>query len=154
MSEEFENPIDKDNVTDIPSLLPYAHHRGSVAIKPEDKGKIKSKALAAMYEQTDMQMSQLYKQMELLVEQAKKLKNRKEISEIIYNAALGFDPLIGHTYHLYQRKNGQYLLSIVAPNEWGRSIPFERFCATVRLLAAHTWDILEGEVVVEVTEED
>jgi len=30
----------------------------------------------------------------------------------------------------------------VGPNEWGKSMPFESFVATVTLLSDHTWDIL------------
>ena len=143
-NQDFVNPIDADKVTETPSTLTYAHHRGSVAIKPEDRGKIKSKALSSMYQQTDLQLTQIYKQMELLVEQTRKLQARKEISERIYHAEMGFEPLVGMTYYLYLRKSGKYLLSIVAPEEWGGKLPFEKHVATVRLLADHTWDIIAG----------
>ena len=52
MSEEFINPIDPDKITETPSTLPYAHHSGSALIKPEDRGKIKGRALSAMDHQT------------------------------------------------------------------------------------------------------
>ena len=32
------NPIDKDKITETPSLLPYAHTIGGVVIRPEDVG--------------------------------------------------------------------------------------------------------------------
>ncbi len=50
--EEFINPIDKDKVAENPGLLPYAHHSSSAIIRPEDKGKIKGRAIMAMEEQT------------------------------------------------------------------------------------------------------
>ena len=38
------------------------------------------------------------------------------------------------------------LLAMVAPNEWGRrGIPYEKFVATVKLLADHTWEIIENK---------
>ena len=33
------------------------------------------------------------------------------------------------------------LLSLVAPEEWGRSFKYSRFLAKVTLLADHTWDV-------------
>ena len=165
--KEFVNPIDKSHTTDTPGFLPYAHERSGVVIKVEDKGKIKTKALNAMYQQTDVQMSQIYKQMETLVAQAKNLQSRKELSEKIYKATMGFEPYINEIYHVYQRKTGEYLLSLVAPAEWGKKIPFEKFLATVKMFADHTWQILEenehfkedfrdgeDEVIYEVRQEE
>ncbi|MEN9440240.1 MAG: hypothetical protein RLZ33_316, partial [Bacteroidota bacterium] len=123
--------------------LEYPHHAGSALVKPEDKGKIKGRALSAMEHQTDMQLGQIYEQMQLLAEQAKKLNDRKSISEFIYMAEMRFEPLINHVYHLYTKENGDYLLSLIAPNQWGRSKNNFTFIATVRLLADHTWDVLE-----------
>ena len=56
MADNFENPIDKDKVTENPHSLEYAHHVGSALIKPEDKGKIKGRAISAMEHQTDQQI--------------------------------------------------------------------------------------------------
>lgn len=140
--EEFQNPIDKDKITETPGSLPYAHHTGSALVKPEDQGKLKGRALSAMEHQTDMQLHQIYEQMQLLAEQAKKLQARKSISERIYGAEMRFEPLINHVYFLYEKDNGDQLLSLIAPEQWGRSGKQFTFVAEVRLLADHTWDIL------------
>ena len=140
-----ENPIDKDKVTETPHTLAYAHTIGGVVIRPEDVGKSKGLALSAMQEQTDMQLQQIKDQITLLAEQVKKIERRKELSQLIYSAEMGFDPLIGHEYHLYQRKNGQLLMSMVAPESWGRSFPFERHLSKVKLLSDRTWEILDGD---------
>lgn len=139
----FVNPIDKDKVAENPGLLPYAHMVGGVAIKPDDKGKVKGLAVTAMRQQTDMQMEQIYKQMELLAQQAKLLQDRKIISEKIYEANIGFQPIINKIYHVYEKKDGSATLSLVSPDEWGNNLPYEKFLATVRLLADHTWDVIE-----------
>lgn len=140
--EEINNPIDKDKTTDQPGLLPYAHTVGSAPVKPEDKGKIKGRALAAMEQQTEMQLKQIYEQMEVLARQAKMLQRRVEISQMVYAAEVPFEPFTGHIYYLYQRPDGSRVLMMVAPDEWGRSSKLE-FVAKLRLLADHTWDILE-----------
>ena len=146
MAEEaFLNPINKDKVAENPGLLPYAHTAGGAIIRPEDMGKTKGRSITAMRQQTDRQMNQLYEQMEVLARQAKLLAQRKEISERIYDAAMGFEPIINETYYMYERDTGEDLLSLVAPNEWGRSFKYSRFLAKCLLLADHTWDVEYNE---------
>ena len=140
---EIINPIDKDKVAENPGLLPYAHTVGGAEIKPIDKGKVKGRSLMAMQEQTQMQMDQIKEQIELLAKQAQAIQRRVEISNRIYESASGFEPLISHVYHLYEKKNGTWLLSMVGPREWGASHPFKAFLASVKLLADHTWEIVE-----------
>lgn len=143
----FVNPIDKDKVAENPHLLPYAHTVGGAVIKPIDKGRVKGLAVEAMHEQTNMQLDQLRKQMELLASQAQKIQKRVEVSEMIYNADIGFKPLINHIYYLYQKEDQAAILSVIGNNEWGRSgCPYPTFLAKVRLLADHTWEILEDKV--------
>jgi hypothetical protein len=136
---------EKDKITDYPGLIEYAHTVGSAIVKPEDKGRIKGTAIAAMHDQTDRQFRQLFEQMQTLVQQADYLKKRVEMSERIYQATMGFQPVINHTYYLYQRKDHTDVLSMVSPTEWGKSFPFEAFEAEVRLLADHTWEIVEAQ---------
>lgn len=143
--EDFINPIDPDKISLNPHSLEYGHHVGSAVIKPEDIGKQKGRALTAMEHQTDQQLTQLYEQMQLLADQAKKIQLRKDISERIYMATFRFDPIINHIYYLYEDENAQQILSIIAPNEWGRSKKNQyTYLATAKLLADHTWDILES----------
>jgi Protein of unknown function (DUF2452) len=139
------NPIDKDKVAENPGLMEYAHNVGGFVIKPTEKGQIKGKAMAAMEQQTTRQLKQLYEQMQTLAEQAKKLQDRAEISRQIYEAEMSFEPVIGHIYYLYRRKNGVYILSMVSPQEWGKSIPFQ-YISEVHLLADHTWEVLDAHI--------
>ncbi len=145
VEDPFLNPINPDKVAENPGLLPYAHTAGGAVIKPDDMGKVKGRSVLAMRQQTDRQMNQLYEQMEVLARQAKLLADRKEISERIYDAAMGFEPIISETYYLYEKENGADLLSLVAPEEWGRSFKYSRFLAKVTLLADHTWEVEYNE---------
>lgn len=138
----FKNPIDPDKITEMPGLLEYAHHVGSGVIKPEDKGKIKGRAVAAMHEQTGAQMQQIFEQMKTLAQQAKAINDRLAISERIYQAEMRFDPLIGRTYYLYT-KGEKDILTMVSPNEWGHKMPYDDYIASVKLLSDHTWEVLE-----------
>lgn len=138
-SEEGKVFVNREIYHKQMSILPYASSVGSVAIRPTKEGMIKHKALSAMEEQTNMQLDQIRQQIELLARQAQEIRKRKELSLMIYEARLSFKPQIGHTYHLYERKDGSHMLSLVAPNEWGGAGPFKQFISSVRLLADHTW---------------
>jgi len=120
------------------SVLPYASSITGVAIRPTKEGVIKHKALTAMEEQTNMQLDQIKQQIELLARQAQEISKRKELSLMIYEAKLSFKPQIGHTYHLYEKKDGSHTLSLIAPQEWN-SGPFKQYISSVKLLADHTW---------------
>ena len=80
--------------------------------------------------------------MNLLADQAKSIKERVEISQMIYNAEIRFEPLISHQYYLYEKDNGEFILLMIGNNEWGRSGCPYNFISTVRLLADHTWEII------------
>ncbi len=126
------------------SVLPYAHSVSGVAIIPTAEGTIKHKALQAMAEQTDMHLDQIKKQIELLALQANEIKRRKELSLLIYDAKINFTPQIGQVYHLYEKKDGNNTLSLVAPKEWGGGAgPFKAHLGGVKLLADHTWTEIE-----------
>ena len=95
-----KNPIDKDKVSDMPGLLEYAHHVGSAIIKPEDSGKIKSRALTAMREQTNMQVKNIYEQMQLLANQMNDIKKGLKLAKkyTIPKCVLSLCPAIPITF--------------------------------------------------------
>ena len=121
------------------SVLPYSASVSGAVIKPTEEGVIKHKALTAMEEQTNMQLDQIRKQIELLALQAQEIQKRKDLSMMIYEAKLSFKPNIGQVYYLYEKKDDTHMLSLVSPKEWGSTGPFKKFVAAVQLLADHTW---------------
>ena len=121
------------------SVLPYSASVSGAVIHPTKEGVIKHKALTAMEEQTNMQLDQIRKQIELLAMQAHEIQKRKELSMNIYNARLTFKPNIGQVYYLYQKHDEEFILSMVASNQWGKQMPYKNFIASVKLLADHTW---------------
>ncbi|MET0392338.1 MAG: DUF2452 domain-containing protein [Chitinophagaceae bacterium] len=121
------------------SVLPYSASVSGAVIRANEEGMIKHKALTAMEEQTNMQLQQIRRQIELLALQAQEIQKRKDLSMMIYNARLSFKPNIGQTYYLYEKKDGNHMLSLVSPKEWGAGGPFQKFIAGVKLLADHTW---------------
>lgn len=134
----------KEKTADLPALLEYAHSIGGFSIVPTEQGVIKASAMNAMKEQTQMQLDQIFEQMQLLAKQAKQLKSRAEISSKIYESDMGFDPVIGQKYYLYEKKDNNWVLSIIHPGEW-RKLPYEKFIAEVQLLADHTWKVISPQ---------
>lgn len=141
-----KNPVDVDKITQHPGLVPFAHHVGSALIRPEDMGKVKSRALGAMEEQTHLQMRQIFEQMEQLAAQAERIRRRVEVSHDIYRSKMSFEPVIGHTYYLYEKDSGEKVLSMIGPQEWGKSFPFREYLCTVKMLGDHTWEITDDPV--------
>lgn len=126
------------------SVLPYSASVSGAVVKPNEEGLIRHKALNAMEEQTNMQLEQIRRQIELLALQAQEIHKRKELSMLIYNARLSFKPEIGQVYYLYEKADSTHIISLISPREWGASMPFQKYVATVQLLADHTWKELEG----------
>ncbi len=139
--EHIDLEKEKEKTTEHPGLIAFPHTVGSALIRPEDTGKIKGRGMAAMRQQTDRQMKQLYDQVQLLIDQANAIKKRVEVSERIYLAQMSFEPIIAHSYYLYEKKDGTDVLSMVAPDEWGKSFSYAAFLAKVTLLSDHTWDV-------------
>lgn len=123
-----------------PGLMEYAHHAGSFAIEKLDVEEMKSTALRTMYQQTEMQLGQIYEQVELLAKQAQRIKERTDVSRRLYKAKMSFKPCPGNTYFLYRKPNNDEILSMISPKEWGPGHP-NIFVAAVRLLADQTWII-------------
>jgi hypothetical protein len=120
--------------------MPYSTSVSGAVIKATEEGVIRHKALTAMEEQTNMQLDQIRKQIELLAIQAQEIQMRKELSMIIYGAKLSFVPVIGHTYFLYEKADASHVLSLISSKEYGGGAgPYKKFVAPVKLLADHTW---------------
>jgi DNA-binding PadR family transcriptional regulator len=121
-------------------VIPYSTSVSGAAIKATEQGVIRHKALTAMEEQTNMQLEQIRKQIELLAMQAREIQMRKELSIIIYNVKLSLVPVIGHAYFLYEKNDSSCTLSLISPKEYGGTAgPYKSFIAPVKLLADHTW---------------
>lgn len=41
-----------------------------------------------------------------------------ELNQMVYNSELRFEPVMGYTYHIYERQNGTKFISMVGPSEW------------------------------------
>ena len=112
----------------------------SPVIKAEDKGKIKSNAFEAMQKQAGQQIAMLRKQADVIMAQVAEIEARLHVSYGIYEAEMKFTPQINEIYHLYEKDGGK-ILSFISPDEWGASMPYDHFIASVLLLPDRTWEV-------------
>jgi len=136
--KNIPNPIDKEKVSANPHTLPYAHTIGSAVIAPVDKKGMVGSSLAAVEEQAEMQLNEIREQLELLLKQARNIKERVAFSQQVYEADINFVPVVGEVYHMYEKQDGSYIISLVAPWEW-KKIPYKSFTGSIKLLADRTW---------------
>ena len=124
------------------SLAPIPLSVGSVIIKPEDKNQIKATAVLAMNHYAEQEIKMLKKQADLIIQQVREIENRLMVSEKIYQSDMRFTPVIGQIYHLYE-KDDHYKLSLIGPDEWGRTKTIGKYVASVKLLGDHSWDLIK-----------
>ncbi len=148
--ENINLELMKLRVTDMPSLLEYAHTIGGFSIVPTNEGMIKSHAREAMKEQTEEQLALIFEQMKTLARQVQDIQKRVHISDLIYGASLTFTPVVGKTYYLYEEDLDQKkFLSLLSPKDWGLKMTDFKYLAEVRLNADHTWKVLNSTVEIE-----
>ena len=124
------------------SLAPISLSIGSPLIKPEDKNQIKATAVLAMNHYAEQEIKMLKKQADLIIQQVREIENRLVVSEKIYQSDMRFTPVIGQIYHLYEKED-HYKLSLIGPDEWGRTKSIGKYVASVKLLGDHSWDLIK-----------
>lgn len=92
--------------------LTYGTNQGAPAIRIDDVKGWRSKEVAGVNHQLGAKFEELRAEMERLYEEY-------NWNDVIYNHAdYSFIPVIGHTYHLYRRKDSSLFLSLVEPQCW------------------------------------
>ena len=123
-----------DNYVPNARSLPYASDLGAPVIKPDHSlGGWKSSAVHSANKHYEERFDKLKKEFEQLAEDVK-------WNEIIFNAEMRMKPVIGKTYHLYQKLTGKYFMSLFAPTEcsWG-----ELHKGTFRLNYDNRWELIQ-----------
>ena len=141
MTQEEKDSTVFESYSGEASLSPIPLSLGSPVIRPEDRNQIKANAVEAMHHFANQEISMLKKQADLIMQQVREIEQRLKISEHIYTSDMRFVPVVNQVYHLYE-KDDYYSLSLVGPEEWGRSKTSRKYVASVKLLGDHSWDIV------------
>ncbi|HCP93120.1 MAG TPA: DUF2452 domain-containing protein [Bacteroidetes bacterium] len=136
-----EETVPFESYTGEASLSPIPLSIGSPVIRPEDKNKIRANAVEAMHYYANQEIGMLKKQADLIMQQVREIEGRLKISEQIYQSDMRFTPIVNQVYHLYE-KDDHFLLSLIGPDEWGRSKNSRKYIASVKLLGDHSWDVI------------
>jgi hypothetical protein len=113
-------------------------------VKEQDFHKPIARGLFTLDGQIDIQAQNIIEQIEVLKRQALEINEKKRISKKIYKSEIKFEPIILGIYYLYIRNETEQFISMIGPNEWGRSLRNKlSFVAKIRLQYDHTWEIIE-----------
>ncbi len=133
--KEFESYSGEASLSPIPLTI------SSPPIKAEDKNKIRANAVEAMHHYANQEIAMLKKQADLIMQQVREIEQRLKISAHIYESDMRFVPVVNQVYHLYE-KDDHYTLSLIGPEEWGKSKTSRKYIASVKLLGDHSWDVI------------
>ncbi len=92
------------------ALKPYATSVGAPVITTTDTVTWKNRSINKVNHKVKAKYLELKDEYEKLMEEF-------NFNNLIFNSKFNFEPIIGDTYHLYQRNNGETFLSIIAPHE-------------------------------------
>jgi hypothetical protein len=111
-----------------PRELAYGSNLGAPAIKVDNVAGWKLASIHNVNTEFQARYDELMKD-------ARKLIKEYEWNELIYtNVEYTFQPIIGHTYHLYSRENGILFLSILEPQSWNME-----YIASFKLESTNKW---------------
>ena len=111
--------------------LSYGSNLSAPVIKPDHSlGGWKSSAVHSANKHYEERFDKIKKELKALSEEV-------GWNEIIFNSEMRMKPVIGNIYHLYQKDNQKYFMSLFAPNEctWG-----EQHKGSFRLNYDNRWE--------------
>ena len=92
------------------ALKPYGTNVGAPSIVPNDSLAWKNRSINKVNHKVRTKYLELKAEYEKMLEEF-------EYNKIIFDAKFSFEPIVGETYHLYKRKNGESFLSMIGPKE-------------------------------------
>tara|TARA_Y100000361_G_C11011288_1_gene264493 strand:- start:66 stop:434 length:369 start_codon:yes stop_codon:yes gene_type:complete len=95
------------------AIMPYGDHVGAPSIIPTDISAYKQKNIL----KTNHYFEARYNEIK---EEYKKLLEAYEWNKLVYNSKFRFEPVKGHTYHLYQKEDETLFLSLIGPDQWNQ----------------------------------
>ena len=110
------------------AFLPYPVSTLSPPIIPNDLSSFKSRGIS----QVERELRQ---KLEEIRESYLRTIDHFNWNKLVYEADIGFEPVVGESYHVYE-VGGRRLLSMIAPDEWS-----EKHLAPVRLNVDRQWKI-------------
>lgn len=111
MKELDKVPFDPETGKFYKHLLEYASEVGSIKFEVQDvslwkRGEVEK--VKSLFQQDLKEIDQ----------KIQKLMSEIALNDMIYSAKMNFEPVVGHTYHLYENSSGEKFLSLIEPELW------------------------------------
>lgn len=91
------------------------------------------------------ELSQIAEQIRALQDRARAVLEAANESLVLHQARCSFQKRPGHVYHLYERRDGERWLSMIAPAEWGGDDTDRVFRGSFRLELDQSFTRVDGE---------
>ena len=115
------------------ALKPYGTSASSPVIQPLNTATWKNDGIQRVNKKLASEFEEIKQQYNALIE---KYKN----NDLLYHAKYNFEPILGETYYLYQDRNEEPFLSIIAPSQCN----FD-FIGAYRLNSDKIWESINEE---------
>lgn len=111
MKELDKVPYDKETGKFYKHLLEYASEVGSIKFEVQDISLWKRQELEKVKNVFQQDLVEINERIQKLMEEIL-------LNDMLYSCNLNFEPIVGHTYHLYENKKGEKFLSLIEPELW------------------------------------
>ena len=130
MSESRPDPIDLDleSTESRAAFLPYPASRLAPRIVPQDLTSFKTRGISRVERELQQELVELRERYLAVIDAF-------NWNKLIYESRIGFEPVIGETYHLYAMRDG-YQLSMIEPQQW-----HQKWIGSFRLNADGRWQV-------------
>jgi hypothetical protein len=108
------------------AFLPYPASRLAARIVPQDLTSFKSRGISRVERELQQELVELR-------ERYLKVIDAFNWNKLIYECHIGFEPVVGEVYHLYQMPSG-HQLSMIGPAQWR-----QKWVGSFRLNADGRW---------------
>lgn len=108
-----DNVVFSENEGYNASLLSYSTNVGAPMIQMDDVVTWKRRGINNVNKEFESKFNELKIQYENLMKEY-------EWNELVYNARISFEPVVGEIYHLYRDNEGVNFLSLISPQEWNK----------------------------------
>ena len=66
-------------------------------------------------------------------------------NQVILDSEMMFKPVIGKSYYLYQKKNGNRFMSLIKPEDWNDKVDFN-YVGTFKQDSRQKWDCIDLKI--------
>jgi len=111
MRELDKVPYDEETGKFYKHLLTYASEVGSIKFEVQD---------VSLWKRNELEKVKNVFQQDLVEinEKIQRLMDDIVLNDMIYSSNMNFEPIVGHTYYLYENKKGEKFLSLIEPELW------------------------------------